>query len=741
MKAWKKLATLLFALSLCVPCAPMVAWGDKDGDNTDNTQQNGDTNDGTTDDGNDDTDSGNDDTDSGNGGNGGNTDSGNGGNGETSNDAYVIYVKDANGNPIVGIQVGICEYDKATGNKANCKMPNATDANGKVTFGGSTFPESVYIFNTDFLEDTSYKTKNEKDIFESYGVYTVILEAKTPANPDGGNTDGDNTDGGNTDNEGDTKENQLASPTLTMDGNVARWTAVENATKYLYKREANGKEKETDGLYVTLLDGQTLFVKALSNGKDYEDSEWAEITYTYTDPYIAPPAWDKRPTFSTFTSGNGGEYNRYEGSEGYYTLELKAGETKYYSFSVSQAGQYALVTEKKKTGLTIERCDASAQYIAPTTHPAQELDKGILYSYVHCSDWHFNAEWRATYKISSTTNGTINVRFVRVGDALPQPERITTNIKAKEIVGKAQDFSQSFVATEVPWLATDNPTYFYDENYEMTFTDLVTGEEKTAKGFYRMGTKDNPGEVIYVAINTAPSRYLGKALSSIQYDGDNLTLHIDTDVDGNYIFDSYIDFIMNNGGLVDNENGGLPIVGDETMSCYMNAANANGMFPVNQELFDFLNAYVSLNPPLLDEGVTVNAQDYWLAPCYYYLEQELGSEKNPIELSVGENTVVLEAMTPKYYKLSLSDSTSYTFEGNTGLIAFIEGINYGVNANGFSVTITATVDTISGELIVECKSLTAGEYTLTITETPIIDTDDEDNGDTEDNGNTEGGEA
>lgn len=101
-----------------------------------------------------------------------------GGGGEVVTDAYVIYVKDASGNPIAGMQVGICEYNKETGVKANCKMPKTTDTTGKVEFSGEQFPESVYIFNTDFLNSTDYKTKNAKDIFEDYGVYTVVLEAK-----------------------------------------------------------------------------------------------------------------------------------------------------------------------------------------------------------------------------------------------------------------------------------------------------------------------------------------------------------------------------------------------------------------------------------------------------------------------------------------------------------------------------------------------------------------------------------
>ncbi|MBE5745610.1 MAG: hypothetical protein E7355_05725 [Clostridiales bacterium] len=519
---------------------------------------------------------------------------------------------------------------------------------------------------------------------------------------------------------------QLSAPVLTMDANVARWGEIANASGYLYKRNENGKEKETDGLYVTLLDGQTLYVKALGDGVTYEDSDWAEITYTYTDPYVAPPAWDRRPTLSTFTSGNGGEFSRFEGSEGYYEIELKANQTHYYSFSVPSAGQYALVTNTKKTGLTIERCDASTQYIAPTTYPAQTLDNGTLYSYVHCSNKYFNYEWRATYKISCTTNGSIVIRFVRVGDALQDPKHNVTNVTATEIVGKAQDKTQAFVATEVPWLVSDATEYFYDENCEMTFIDLTTGEEKTAKGFYRLGTEANPGEIIYVAINKAPSRYLGEAFSTIQYKGDNLTLYADMDVDGNTYSNSYVNFIMNNGGLLDNENGGVPVVGDPQMLCYMNAANKDGLFPVNQELFDFLNAYVALNKPILDEGVTVNEKDYWLAPCYYYIEEELGSEKNPIELQIGENTIVLSAMTSTYYKLAVNSSTAYTFNGSTGLIALINGVNYGYGDNLFPATIEVSIDDLTNELLIDCKAFDAGEYTLTITETPIIDVEEED---------------
>jgi hypothetical protein len=508
-----------------------------------------------------------------------------------------------------------------------------------------------------------------------------------------------------------TDPTKLKAPTLTMKGNVAHWKSNTLATKYVYKIGESGTEKETNELQVYLTNGQTLYVKAIGN--DYKDSDWAQITYVYEDPYIAPPTWNQPTDLDTFTSGTGEEYDRFEGTVGYYSISITAGQTNYYSFSVPNAGQYALVTNQAKTGLTIERCDASSAYISPNTHPALVLENNTLYSYVHCATSHFNAEWRATYKISCTADTTLVIRFVRVADALREPARIVTPITAQEIVGKAQNAPTTHLKKEIPWTTADNPSYFYDENYQMTFTDLETGETKTKKGFYRYGQAgDDNAPVIWVAITSAPSRYLGKAFSQIQYDGNNLTLHVDTAENGDLYFNSYVDFIMNNGGEVDNENGGTPIAGDNKMLCYMNVTNADGLYPVNQELFNFLNLYTSLNPPILGDGVSVDSKDYWLAPCYYYEEQALGTKENPITLNDGENAVSISESTSTFYKINATVAKTYTLTGSAGLVYFDGKNHHGKDdGNGFTVT----VDVPAGGLIIELKTRTTGDYTLTLT--------------------------
>ncbi len=101
---------------------------------------------------------------------------GNGGT-EARTDAYTIYVKDASGNAIANVQIGICKYNKTTGQKSTCYAPKTTDANGKVEFDANdNIAEDVYALNTDLFEDT-YEAQTLY-VFEAYGVYTVVLAAK-----------------------------------------------------------------------------------------------------------------------------------------------------------------------------------------------------------------------------------------------------------------------------------------------------------------------------------------------------------------------------------------------------------------------------------------------------------------------------------------------------------------------------------------------------------------------------------
>jgi len=406
------------------------------------------------------------------------------------------------------------------------------------------------------------------------------------------------------------------------------------------------------------------------------------------------------------TDGDGGDYSRFECEEGYYKFDLSAGSSYYYSFSASQSGIYALYSLEKAEGVTVTRFDASAYYIPPTGEEAQIKEDGTFYAPVNCSDKYYNPQWRATYLIEATANILLKVRFERVSDPEKEPETFVTKVTAKEIAGIAPEGNG--VATEVPWTNDTVGEWYYDKDYEMEFTSLTTGETVKKKGFYRMET----GEVIWVAITSAvPERLYGLIFSSIQYEGNNLTLSNGTDTGGNFLVNNYVDFIMNNGGEYTRGDMGItiPAEGDPTMACYQNAVNAHGLFPVNQELFEFLSVYMKNNSPIVEEGETVNKKDEWLAACYYYQYHEPGTSGAPIELTSGDNTITIAKKYGTIYYKATADCTLSSTDSN--LMLSFNKTNYGADGNGFTLTLKA------GD-VVEFMSVdfNAGSFTVTVSE-------------------------
>jgi len=82
---------------------------------------------------------------------------------------------------------------------------------------------------------------------------------------------------------------QLNTPQLTIsESGLASWTAVENATSYIYKID-NGVEVATTILAVQLSDGNSITVKAVEQGDDYSDSEYSKaVTYTAPLSLVTP---------------------------------------------------------------------------------------------------------------------------------------------------------------------------------------------------------------------------------------------------------------------------------------------------------------------------------------------------------------------------------------------------------------------------------------------------------------------
>ena len=342
---------------------------------------------------------------------------------------------------------------------------------------------------------------------------------------------------------------------------------------------------------------------------------------------------------------------------------------------------------------------------------------GVAYATVNCGERYFSPAWRANFSLVATTETTADFRFVRIGDPIAEPEYITTKITAKEVFGKASA-PENKTAIAVPY----SSAFFYDKDYEMQVTPFNGGEAVTVKGFYRMGSESNPGEVIYAAITKTIDRYLGGAsFATIQYKGNNLSLYTGKNEKGDYLINSYVDFIMNDGGV---ENG----TANTSMACYQNAVNADGLYPVNQELYEFLSLYTKTNNPT---GAS-DEEKFWLAPCYYYTTVVLGSREYPHNLTTGTTTVTVPEFSTVYYNVKWQSSVNtgtgtsitqgyYTLSCNTpNAVIFFDGQNYFVNESG-QVSITFETDSTSGKTFgvkYYDGTQTTGEVAFTLASAP-----------------------
>lgn len=108
---------------------------------------------------------------------------------------------------------------------------------------------------------------------------------------------------------------KLSTPTVYVsDTGLASWEAVANSSGYMYKIN-NDKEYKVTNLRVQLVEGQSIKVKALGDGKNYADSDYSnEVIYTVES--VVTPIKLSSPIVSVDESGLA-SWNAILGASGY----------------------------------------------------------------------------------------------------------------------------------------------------------------------------------------------------------------------------------------------------------------------------------------------------------------------------------------------------------------------------------------------------------------------------------------
>ncbi len=136
---------------------------------------------------------------------------------------------------------------------------------------------------------------------------------------------------------------KLATPEVSLNGNVASWTKLNAASSYVYKIGATGEVKTATESYVLLEDNQTLYIKAVGDNETMLDSDWSQaITYRL-------PTLDK---VSVSLNGNVASWTAVNGASGYiYSIDGGA-EQETSSTSVALTAGQSIVVKAKGNNTT-----------------------------------------------------------------------------------------------------------------------------------------------------------------------------------------------------------------------------------------------------------------------------------------------------------------------------------------------------------------------------------------------------
>ncbi len=398
------------------------------------------------------------------------------------------------------------------------------------------------------------------------------------------------------------------------------------------------------------------------------------------------------------------EYVPVEAKEGYYKTTIPDSGKFWICFSSQTAGQFVFQSIGG-TSATVKRYAAAAIGIAAAYHQIDGfVGGGNFYSFVNRSEEETDGtSWRALYLVSGDAGATVRFRFVRVCAPFWTPKSIVTNVSPSETLEKATKPDGFYELKDVPY----DTDYFFDEE----------------EGYYRRGTPANPGEIIYVAITKKANRVFGDGsfISAFETFGGMLYLTDGYTEDGDYNSLCYIPMISN---CKDNDPQGGE---DKNKNCYENACNADGVYPVTKEMYQFLNLYVRANNPVSisdddedykaemardwrahtnEDGTDADRNKYWLAACFYYQEIVIGEQANPHPLTGGETEITIPAQS--YYYVTLPTGT-YTLTSNNSALKIFN------DTSGETYTDFTSLELTGGVTLRLSLGASGGSVTITLT--------------------------
>lgn len=218
----------------------------------------------------------------------------------------------------------------------------------------------------------------------------------------------------------------------------------------------------------------------------------------------------------------------------------------------------------------------------------------------------------------------VTVTIERTGD--PAPVKQTVTVEADQPEGLTQFGEQAGVLTAVGVHGTD--------------ARLVKGTD----GYYHLNAKEGPIVVVKLKGNI-PVYYPNSSFEMLDINGSNsYSFNVSDpadkdDVTKPYVFRHYGKFLRGYTNMVSDENSGNSdnlIPGTPEGEYYLKYVNADGVYPLDDALKEFLELFAKANKNWLSsESETYTEDSLWLFSAFYYDD---GTPLPPITPTVGDGT-------------------------------------------------------------------------------------------------------
>ena len=270
---------------------------------------------------------------------------------------------------------------------------------------------------------------------------------------------------------------KLGTPTVTISGEgLASWTAVANASSYIYKING-GAETPTTSTSVQLTDGQSIVVKAIGDGTNYTDGDYsASQTYTASTPVPQPT---KLATPTVTISGEGLASWIAVANANSYVYKINGGaETPTTATSVQLTNGQSIVVKAVGDGTNYTDSDYSASqtYIAgtPAPQPTKLGTPNVTISNTGLASWTAVANANSyVYKINGGAETPITTTSVQLTDG----QSIVVKAVGDGTNYTDGDYSASKTYTASTPTPTGAPTYLgiFASNNEPSSADGLPG--------------------------------------------------------------------------------------------------------------------------------------------------------------------------------------------------------------------------------------------------------------------------